>query len=140
MIFAKRDEVGDEPMRFSLAGLFVVTTAVAALFAGAGIKAIFLLPLLVASGFLIALGRLIEACGWNGACLHLLRFATTGAAPWGSGIATIVLVWLVVFSLCGYDEDLVNSILPRAALRWLVPVVITALAWFFSSRRWAYRG
>lgn len=140
MIRHKWDEAEDDPLRYSLAALFVVITSVAVLFAAAGLKAVFLLPLLVAAGFLIALGRLIETGGWNGAGIHLLRFVATGVAPWASGIAMTVLLWLVVFSFCGYDDALVNSILPRAALPWLVLVVIAALSWFFSSRRWAYRG
>ena len=63
MIAGKSDEAESAALRFSLAALFVVMTAVAALFASAGLKAIFLLPLLVAAGFLIALGRLIESRG-----------------------------------------------------------------------------
>lgn len=134
------DEAEDDPLRFSLAALFVVITAVAALVAAAGLKAFFFFPLLVAAGFLIALGRLIESGGWNGAGIHLMRFVITGVAPWVSGIAMTVFLWLVVFSICGYDDGLTNSLVPRAALPWLAPVAIAALSWFFSSRRWAYRG
>lgn len=140
MIVGKWDDAGNPSQRFSLATLFVVTTAVAALFAVAGAKAVLLLPLLVGAGFLIALGRLIESSGWGGAGVYLLRFAATGAAPWASAIGITVVLWLMVFSLCGYDEALAGSIFPRSALPWLAPIVITVLSSYFSSRRWAYRG
>ncbi len=140
MIVGKWGDAENPSQRFSLAALFVVMTAVAALFAVAGVKAVLLLPLLVGAGFLIALGRLIENCGWGGAIVYLLRFAATGAAPWASAIGITVVLWLMVFSLCGYDEVLANSIFPRSALPWLAPTVITVLGWYFSSRRWAYQG
>ena len=140
MIAGEWDDAGNPSQRFSLAALFVVTTAVAALFAVAGAKAVLLLPLLIGAGFLIALGRLLESSGWGGAGVYLLRFAATGAASWASAIGITVVLWLMVFILCGYDEALAGSIFPRSALPCVAPVVITVLSWYFSSRRWAYRG
>jgi hypothetical protein len=140
MIASKWDDAENQSLRFSLAALFVVMTAVAGLFGRAGVKAVFLLPLLVAAGFLIALGRLIESRGWGGAGVYALRFAATAAAPWASSIAITVVLWLMVFSFCGYDEVLASAFIPREAFAWVLYALVAALTWFFSSRRWAYQG
>lgn len=129
-----------DSLQFSLAALLLVMTIVAALFAKAGVGAILLLPLVLACGLFVAWGRLVENHGWGCAGLYLLRFAATGALPFGGAIAVAVAIWFFVFIASGYDDALTNSVVPRGAFPWLAIPSVLALAWFVSSRRWSYRG
>lgn len=138
-MIAERLEREHASAQFSLAALLIVTAAVAALFAKAGVNAVLLLPVLLGAGLLIALGRLVESYGWDGACLFLLRFAATGLLPLAAAIATPAVLWIAIFVFSGYDDVLASRFV-RGVIPGLLLATVTAMTWFVSSRRWAYRG
>lgn len=138
-MIAERLESKHSSAQFSLAALLIVTAAVAALFAKAGVNAVLLLPVLLGAGLLIALGRLVEGYGWDGACLFLLRFVATGVLPFAGAFAAATVLWFAVFICSGYKDILVSRIF-RGIAAWLLPPTVATMTWFVSSRRWAYRG
>jgi hypothetical protein len=136
---AERLEREHDSAQFSLAALLVVTTAVAALFAKAGVNAVLLLPVLLGAGLLIALGRLVEGYGWDGACLFLLRFVATGVLPFAGALAAATAFWFALFICSGLDALLASRNF-RDIVPWFLLPTVAAMTWFVSSRRWAYRG